>query len=372
MKLDIVILGLSITSSWGNGHATTYRALAKGLSQRGHSVTFLERDTPWYRGRRDLRHPPYCRTELYEDLKELPRRFGDQVRNADLVMLGSFVPDGAAIAEWITMHARGVTAFYDIDTPVTLAGLDKGGVEYINARVIPRFDLYLSFTGGPALGLIESAYGARAARPLYCAVDPELHKPCDVAPALALGFVGTYSPDRQPALERLLIEPARRLPALSFAVAGAQFPADMAWPANVDHVEHLPPDRHARFYCAQRYTLNVTRADMVAAGFSPSVRLFEAAACGAPVITDRWAGIEQFFTPGEEILIADSADDVVTFLRDIPDERRCAIAAAARRRALSEHTAQARAWELEEHCRAALARQARSGDKAKLRVGAVA
>jgi spore maturation protein CgeB len=230
MKLDIVVLGLSITSSWGNGHATTYRALAKGLAARGHKVTFLERDVAWYRRHRDLRHPPFCRTELYQTLKELPRRYGALVRAADLVVLGSFVPDGAAIAEWITAQARGLTAFYDIDTPVTLARLEKGCADYINAPVIPRFDLYLSFTGGPALAHIEAAYGAQAARALYCAVDPDLHKPQDVVPPLALGYVGTYSPDRQSALDRLLLEPARRLPKMLFAVAGPQYPADIEWP----------------------------------------------------------------------------------------------------------------------------------------------
>lgn len=372
MKLDIVVLGLSITSSWGNGHATTYRALAKGLAARGHKVTFLERDVAWYRRHRDLRHPPFCRTELYQTLKELPRRYGALVRAADLVVLGSFVPDGAAIAEWITAQARGLTAFYDIDTPVTLARLEKGCADYINAPVIPRFDLYLSFTGGPALAHIEAAYGAQAARALYCAVDPDLHKPQDVVPPLALGYVGTYSPDRQSALDRLLLEPARRLPKMRFAVAGPQYPADIEWPENVERIEHLAPNEHAGFYSGQRYTLNVTRADMVAAGFSPSVRLFEAAACGVPIITDRWPGIEEFFAPGKEILLADSAAQVVKLITEIPEERRRDIAAAARRRTLARHAAGERARELEDYYREALARRARSTDQAKLRIGAVA
>lgn len=370
--LDIVILGLSITSAWGNGHATTFRALTKGLAARGHSVTFLERDVPWYRGSRDLRHPPYCRTELYESLTELPERYGQLIRAADLVVLGSFVADGAAIAEWITTHARGVTAFYDIDTPVTLARLEQGNAEYISARVIPRFDLYLSFTDGPILAHIEAAWGARAARALLCGFDPDLHRPCQIAPTIALGYLGTYSPDRQPALARMLLEPARRLSDLRFAVGGPQYPADITWSDNVVHIDHVPPDQHARFYCGQRYTLNLTRADMIEAGYSPGVRLFEAAGCGTPIITDRWPGIEKFFSPDTEILIADTTEEVVKIILELPEERRRDIAAAALRRTATQHTGHERARELEQHFSEALTRKRREHPAGKPHFGAVA
>ncbi|MFL9825738.1 glycosyltransferase [Rhodoplanes sp. SY1] len=360
MTLDIVVLGLSITSSWGNGHATTYRALIKALADRGHRVTFLERDVAWYRDHRDLVRPDWCRIELYESLAELPRRHGGLVREADLVILGSFVPDGTAIADWVTTEARGITAFYDIDTPVTLKRLEQGVTDYIAPALVPRFDLYLSFTGGPVLELIEETWGARAARPLYCAVDPELHRPHDVVPHLALGYVGTYSPDRQPTLDRLLVEPARRLPALRFAVAGPQYPPMLDWPANVARIDHLPPQEHARFYCGQRFTLNVTRADMIAAGWSPSVRLFEAGACGVPVISDRWAGLDAFYAPGSEILVADTTEEAMAILRDMPEERRRDIAAAARRRTLACHTARERARALEDHHAEARAARARA------------
>ncbi|MDC7785491.1 glycosyltransferase [Rhodoplanes sp. TEM] len=371
MTLDIVVLGLSITSSWGNGHATTYRALIKALAERGHRVTFLERDVAWYRDHRDLRRPDWCRVELYRTLTDLPRRHAGLVRDADLVILGSFVPDGAAIADWVTSQARGVTAFYDIDTPVTLARLERGVTDYIAPALVPRFDVYLSFTGGPVLELIEQTWGARAARPLYCAVDPDIHRPHDVVPHLALGYIGTYSPDRQRTLDRLLVEPARRLPALRFAVAGPQYPAELQWPANVERIDHLPPQEHARFYCGQRYTLNVTRADMIAAGWSPSVRLFEAGACGVPVISDRWAGLDGFYTPGTEILIADSTEQAVAIIREMPEDRRRDIAAAARRRTLACHTARERARALEEHYAEAAAARTRR-DAPRVGVGAVA
>jgi spore maturation protein CgeB len=355
MTLDIVIFGLSITSSWGNGHAATYRALAKALHQRGHKVTFLERDVPWYRDNRDLPSAEYCRIALYEDLREVPQRFGALVADAKLVMVGSYVPDGLTIADWVTRRARGVTAFYDIDTPVTLAGLDSGKTSYISASLIPRFDLYLSFTGGPLLTLIEDAYGSPRARVLYCAADVAASTTTDWQHRWAMGYLGTYSADRQPALEGLLLDAARSLPEQAFAVAGSQYPADIAWPRNVARIEHLPQNRHAEFYGDQRYTLNLTRADMRSAGYSPSVRLFEAAASGTPIISDNWPGLDTIFAPGREILTVENTAQVLQMLNELPEERRRTIAAAARECVLRAHTPQHRARQLEAYYQEALA-----------------
>ncbi len=349
MGLKIVILGLSITSSWGNGHATTYRALAKALAARGHAVTFLEREQPWYAANRDLAQPPYCTVHLYETLDELSRRFAQEIRTADLVILGSFVPDGAAVGDWITGESEGVTAFYDIDTPVTLSKLAEGDCNYITPRLIPRFDLYLSFTGGQALTIVEDFYGSPRARALYCAVDPEIYAPVATERRWLMGYLGTYSLDRQPALERLMIAPARAMDDALFVVAGAQYPVNFPWPANVERIEHVPPHAHARFYSRQRTTLNITRADMKRLGWSPSVRLFEAAACGVPIISDRWEGIDAFFDPGREILIAEESDEVVRLLRETPDEELAKIGAAARARVLAMHTADHRARALESY-----------------------
>lgn len=345
--LDIVILGLSITSSWGNGHATTYRGLVRELAGRGHRVLFLERDAPWYAENRDLPRPPYGTTRLYASLEELKDRHATPVRAADLVIVGSYVPEGIAVGEWVTATARGVTAFYDIDTPVTLAQLGRGACEYLAPGLIPRYDAYFSFTGGPTLARLERRYGSPMARPLYCSFDPEIYAPQEVEPAWDLGYMGTYSADRQPVLERLLLEPARRWPEGRFAVAGPQYPESVGWPANVRRVEHLPPEEHARFYNSQRFTLNVTRADMVAAGFSPSVRLFEAAACATPIVSDYWVGLETFFALGEEILTARSTAEALQYVREIPEEERRALGRRGRRRVLAEHTAAHRAGELE-------------------------
>jgi spore maturation protein CgeB len=357
--LDVVLLGLSITSSWGNGHATTYRALMRGLAERGHRVLFLERDAPWYAAHRDLPAPPYGRTVLYASVAELREAHGAAIRNADLVVVGSYVPEGAAVLRSVLDLARGTTAFYDIDTPVTLARLRRRDCDYLAAGLVPGLDLYLSFTGGPMLGRIERELGAPMARALYCSADPDVHRPSPGAARWDLGYVGTYSADRQGTLERLLVDPARRRPDLRFAVAGPQYPNGIAWPANVTRIEHLPPGDHARFYAAQRFTLNVTRADMVRAGWSPSVRLFEAAACGTPIISDFWPGLSTFFEPGREILIARSTADALRVLDRLAEDERREIGTRARRRVLAQHTAMHRAVELEGFAREARERGAR-------------
>jgi spore maturation protein CgeB len=351
--LTIVILGLSITSSWGNGHATTYRALVRGLVARGHDVLFLERDVPWYAAQRDLPQPPYGRTELYADLPDLQQRFADAICDADLVMVGSYVPEGIAVGEWVTTAARGISAFYDIDTPVTLARLAANDSEYISRDLIPWYDLYLSFAGGPILEQLETLYGAPSARPLYCSVDPTLYYSLKgaqtdaAAPSWDLGYMGTYSPDRQPGLTELLLQPAQMQPELRFTVAGPNYPAAVQWPANVARIDHLPPADHNRFYNRQRFTLNLTRADMVRAGYSPSVRLFEAAACGTPIISDYWCGLESIFAIGEEILVAHDRDEVIGYLREISEEERQQIGVRAQEKVLAHHTATERAKALE-------------------------
>lgn len=340
--MKIVVLGLSLSSAWGNGHATTWRALLRGMAARGHAVHFLERDVPWYAAHRDLPAPDFCAFDLYAGLEGL-NRFATVVRDADAVIVGSYVPDGVAVSHWVHRHARGVTAFYDIDTPVTLARLDRGDHEYIDAQTIAGFDLYLSFTGGPTLDRLEREYDARRAEALYCAVDVDRYHPTGAAKRWDLSYLGTYSADRQPTLNRLLIEAARHMQDRRFAVAGPQYPSDIAWPANVERIEHLPPEAHADFYSASRYTLNVTRADMRVAGWSPSVRLFEAGACGTAILSDRWAGIEDVLRPPGEIGLVDTTADIMTALTTDAEAR----GIAARRAVLARHTAAHRAAQLE-------------------------
>lgn len=340
--MKLVVLGLSLSSSWGNGHATTFRALLSSFARRGHEILFLERDVPWYAIQRDLENPDFCRLEFYQDIDALDR-WRAEIEAADAVIVGSYVPEGIAVGNYVQRIARGVTAFYDIDTPVTLVALRDGRCDYLSKELIAGYDCYCSFTGGPTLDLLEQHYGSPMARALYCSVDPTAYRPVDVPKRWDLSYLGTYSPDRQPTLERLLIEPAGLLPDMRFVVAGAQYPDSIDWPANVERIEHLPPRAHAEFYSASRYTLNVTRADMIAAGWSPSVRLFEAGACATPIISDVWPGLNELLAPNREILLAWNPEQVIVALH----EDRGAVGEAARRRILDQHTSRSRAAELE-------------------------
>ena len=342
--MKFVVLGLSLSSSWGNGHATTFRSLLKALAKRGHDILFLERDVPWYRNNRDIADPDYCRLEFYHSLEEL-EHWRDQIRNADAVIVGSYVPEGVEVARYVQRTARGVIGFYDIDTPVTLAKIERHDFEYLSPEVIPGYDIYFSFTGGPTLKRLERQYGSPKAIALYCSVDADSYPVLHVPKTWDLTYLGTYSDDRQPTLERLLIEPARRLPQLKFCVAGPQYPSSIDWPANVERIEHLSPAEHPRFYAASRFTLNVTRKDMIGAGWSPSVRLFEAAACATPVVSDKWDGIDSLFDPSREILLAESSDEVVDLLTSDLDSS--PIGQAARERMLAGHTSAHRASQLE-------------------------
>ena len=284
----------------------------------------------------------------------MAQTFETRIVRASAVIVGSYVPEGIAVLDFVLEQAGGLTAFYDIDTPITLAALDKGAEDYIAIRQIPRLDLYFSFTGGPALDRLALDFGARRPRALYCAVDEAQPRPVAAnPPRWDLGYLGTYSPDRQPALDRLLLRAARRLPRMRFVVAGPQYPAGIDWPGNVDRLEHVAPADHAAFYAAQRFTLNITRAAMIAAGWSPSVRLFEAASCGTPIISDRWTGLTELLPEYDAILIADTTEAVVAALTGVAESDRQRIGQCARSIVLDHHTGTTRACELLRHLDAA-------------------
>jgi spore maturation protein CgeB len=348
--MNVVIFGLSITSSWGNGHASTYRALTRALRARGHSVVFFERNQEWYSSNRDLPNPEFCRLHIFDDWKTILPQARQALRECDLAIVGSYTPDGMSAIDEVFDSPAAVKAFYDIDTPITVAGLrERGSTEYLRKEQIPGFDLYLSFTGGPMLRELESRFGARLAAPLYCSFDPEQYRPrprsrrfsCD------LSYMGTYAADRQLKIEQLFGGPARMLPSAKFLLAGPQYPRKLNWPKNVRRITHLNPRWHPLFYSSSRLTLNVTRRDMVQAGYSPSVRLFEAAACGATLISDNWPGLDSFLTPGEQILLPTSADDVVRYLTGADESELQRIGMAAHERVMAEHTSDHRARELE-------------------------
>lgn len=350
---DIVIFGLSLSSSWGNGHATTFRALLRGLHAEGRRVLFLERRQPWYLDNQDLPAPDFCELEFYDDIAEVTARHAHRLTQAGAVIVGSYVPEGRALIDALHRMPLRQLCFYDIDTPVTLDMLARGEEQHLARRQVPLFDCYLSFSGGRVLDRLRDDWGARNPVALYCSVDPDAYLPMDVPKRWDLGYLGTYSPDRQPGVRALLIEPARSLPQMRFVVAGSMFPDDIDWPDNVDRIDHLPPEHHAEFYNAQRFTLNITRAAMRTLGWSPSVRLFEAAACGTPIISDRWPGLSDLLPEGQAVILADTTADVVAALSDTGPGVGQAMADRARATILADHTGRARARDLID----ALARQ---------------
>ena len=347
--MKLVIFCLSISSSWGNGHATLWRGLVRALVTRGHTVHFFERDVPYYANHRDLTAIPGARLHLYTAWTEVAQTARKQLNDADAGMVTSYCPDAAAASELLLDSPAPLRTFYDLDTGVTLRRLNDGEpVEYIGPRGFRDYDLVLSYIGGQALDELRDRLGARQAIPLYGSVDPVAHYP--VAPIERfrsdLSYLGTYAEDRQRALLDLFIEPARRLSGRRFCLGGAMYPQEFPWTENIFFVRHLPPAEHRQFYCSSRLTLNVTRAAMANMGYCPSGRLFEAAACGVPILTDTWEGLEHFFEPGREILVARDTEDAVAAL-EMSDLELQRTATAARERTLAEHTAEVRVIELE-------------------------
>lgn len=347
--MKLVVFGLTISSSWGNGHATLLRGLFRALVRRGHQIVFFERDVPYYAANRDLISFEGIRLHLYSNWDEAREIASLELRDADVGMITSYCYDGIAASEFVLESAVPLRVFYDLDAPVTLAHIRAGeNVSYIGARALRDFDLVLSYTGGAALDELRTLLHATAVAPLYGSVDPAVHHRVAEKPQYSsdLSYIGTYAPDRQATLEALFIQPARDLPGKRFVIAGAEYPVQFPWSENIFFVKHLPPQEHSAFYSSSRLTLNVTRSSMARMGYCPSGRLFEAAACGTAILSDTWPGFEQFFTPGEEILIANSSADAIEAL-SLSDVELARISSAAQHRVLERHTADHRARELE-------------------------
>ncbi|HYZ20692.1 MAG TPA: glycosyltransferase [Rhodopila sp.] len=345
--MRIVVFGLAVSSSWGNGHAALWRGLIRALHEAGHHVTFFERDVPYYAEHRDLTAlPGGGKLVLYPEWDAAAAR--NEIAQSDVAMITSYCPDAAQASPLVLESGRVLRCFYDLDTPVTLANLQAGRpVSYVGPNGFRGFDLVLSYTGGKALDLLRSRLGAGRVAPLFGWVDPAQYQPGRPAPQYHadLSYLGTYAPDRQAVLERLFVEPARRLPDCRFVIGGAMYPFDFPWTGNIWFVRHLPPPEHPAFYASSRLTLNVTRAAMAELGWCPSGRLFEAAACGVPILSDTWEGLDYFFTPGQEIVLASSTEDALAALQQ-PEDALRRIAVRARERALDQHTAAHRARDL--------------------------
>ncbi len=366
--MKIVIFGLTISSSWGNGHATLWRGLCRALAKRGHRVVFFEKDVPYYAENRDLFDIPGGDLVLYRDWEDIRSRAKAELSDADVAIATSYCPDGMAASALLLDAQRATRVFYDLDTPVTFSRLDAGEpITYIGPQGLRDFDLVLSYTGGRALDRLQSELGARRVAPLYGHVDPDVHRPVQPVAHYSsdLSYLGTYAADRQDALQRLFIDPAGLRPKQRFLIGGAQYPEDFPWQPNIHFVRHLPPPEHPAFFSSSRLTLNITRQAMAEMGWCPSGRLFEAAACGTPILSDNWEGLDSFFEPGREILMAETTEDAVGAL-DLTDAELKRIAKASRERVLEEHTSEHRARELEILLESASSVTSKTGDPAAM------
>lgn len=343
--MKLVVFGLTMSSSWGNGHATIWRGLARALHKRGHRVVFFEKDAPYYASHRDLADPAWASLVIYGEWEDIRDKAREELRDADVGMVTSFCPDGPEASGLVLSSGARIKCFYDLDTPVTLKGFREGkSAGYLPKEGLGGFDMVLSYTGGQALGELKSLLGARMAEPLYGSVDPDSHFPSGVVLEYRadLSYLGTFSEDRQDALVELFVKPAMTAPDKRFVLGGSLYPEGFPWTENIWFVRHVPPPMHPAFYSSAGWTLNVTRGVMAGLGWCPSGRLFEAAACGSPVLSDWWEGIGEFFAPGSEIVIVRSADDVMQALRT-PRAERERLSKRARERVLSEHTSDERA-----------------------------
>lgn len=347
--MNIVILGLSITSGLRNGHASTVCRLVRELSKKDHQVLFLEREAVNQAIRRDQPDTGYCKFERYTSIDDLKQCFTEQVREADMVIVSSYLQEGTLIGEWVINTTAGIKAFYDLDTPVTLAKLELEDHEYLHPDQICKYELYLSSSGGPILDMLEQKYGSPMARPLYCSFDTDMYYPDQQEIKWDLGYIGDFNNYRQPSLEMLMLDAARAWPGGRFAVAGKLYPESIAWPQNTSYIQHMPPTEQRLFYNSQRFTKNITGTSKNGLGYTPCLRLFEAAACCTPIISDYWEGLEHFFEPGTEILVSYSAGDTLMYLREICNSERKSIGFHAHKKVMTHHTAAHRVQELESY-----------------------
>lgn len=285
---------------------------------------------------------------FYSAWDEIQLQANHALAESDCAVVTSYCPDARPASDLVLDNPNVFSIFYDLDTPVTLNALGRQGtVDYIPQYGLEPFDLVLSYTGGKALEELGTQLGAKRVAPLYGSVDPRCHHRVQVDQRFASDFsyLGTYAADRQHQLEELFLKPATQLPQKKFCIGGALYPADFPWMGNTYFVRHVAPPEHPAFYSSSKLTLNVTRAVMAEMGYCPSGRLFEAAACGTPVVSDWWEGLDGFFEPGKEILIAKSSVEAVAALNLDAGELQ-SISRASQQRTLDEHTASHRAAQL--------------------------
>jgi spore maturation protein CgeB len=349
--LRIAFFGSSLVSAYWNGAATYYRGILRALAARGHAVTFYEPDAYDRQKHRDMPDPAWAKVVVYPaDGETGVRRALADGADADLVVKASGVGVFDALLEAAVLELRRpdgrrpLCAFWDVDAPATLERVNGAGQPDPFRALIPRYDVIFTYGGGPPVVAAYEALGARRCEPIYNGLDPDVHRPAQPDPRFAgdLGFLGNRLPDREARVEEFFLRAAAALPDRTFVLGGAGW-HDKPMPANVRAVGHVYTRDHNAFNASTRAVLNVNRDSMARFGYSPATRVFEAAGAGACIVTDAFVGVETFFAPEREILIARGGAQVAAILAELTPERAREIGAAARRRALGAHTYDQRA-----------------------------
>lgn len=349
--MNIAFFGSSLVSAYWNGAATYYRGMVKALHARGHSVTFYEPDAYGRQQHRDIPDPDWAKVVVYGcEGEDHVRACLQEARTADLIVKASGVGAFDELLEEEVLNLKSssnLVIFWDVDAPATLDRVQKDTADPFN-QWIPRYDLILTYGGGVPVIEAYKALGARECIPIYNALDPDTHHPVPPKEEFQsdLNFLGNRLPDREARVEEFFLHTAEQLPDKKFIIGGSGW-GDKSMPANVKNAGHVFTADHNAFNCSPLAVLNISRESMARYGFSPATRVFEAAGAGACTITDYWTGIEQFFEPETEILVARNGDEVVEIMRDLTPERAKEIGDAALKRVLKEHTYNHRAEQLE-------------------------
>jgi spore maturation protein CgeB len=350
--MNIDFFGSSLVSCYWNGAATYYRGLLKALAGLGHTITFYEPDAFQRQQNRDIPDPPWARVVVYPATHEgWQSALESAARRTDLLVKASGIGVFDTELETAVPDAcspGAIAVYWDVDAPATLDSVNAGQSSHLR-QVIPRYDMVLTYGGGDPVVRGYQRLGARRCVPIYNALDPETHQP---APArseweCALSFLGNRLPDREARVEEFFLQAAENLPARNFLLAGAGWESKLL-PANVRLAGHVGTGEHNTFFSSGLATLNVNRASMARYGFSPPTRVFEAAGCGACLITDAWDGIEMFLDPGREVLVAHSGQDVARIVAALSRDDARRIGESARARVLAEHTYAHRARQVDE------------------------
>jgi spore maturation protein CgeB len=348
-KLRISMFGSSLVSSYWNGAATYYRGVLRALAARGHAIRFYEPDALDRQRHRDIPDPPWAKVCVYDPGEAATHEaLRDARRDSDIVIKASGVGVNDALLEREVAAMRSgscAALFWDVDAPATLERMQADPDDPF-IRLVPRYDMILTYGGGPRVVAGYRAFGARDCVPIYNALDPDTHFPESPQARYAadLAFMGNRLPDREARVYRLFFWPATRLPGRSFLLGGAGWDAA---PSNVRLLGHVPTAEHNAFNSSARLVLNINRDSMARFGFSPPTRVFEAAGAGACLIMDRWEGIEMFLEPGREVLVADDGEAVANYVDAVGEAHARTIGRRARKRILRQHTYAMRAVLLE-------------------------